>query len=105
MLEKSNSMQRVEHLIRLVKKGDAVSLAQLRQELGRSQKDIALMIGVSEQHLRRWEKGMEDPSKAQHALWRVKLSDCIDGAISDLLGTCDVEVNTRFWELLWKLTE
>jgi transcriptional regulator with XRE-family HTH domain len=105
MLEQPSSIQQVEQLIRLVKKGDAASLTQLRLRLGRSQKDIALMVGVSEQQLRQWERGEEKPSKAQRAHWKVKLGECIDDPISDLLGTRDVEVNTRFWELIWRLTE
>jgi transcriptional regulator with XRE-family HTH domain len=105
MLEPPNSMQQVEQLIRLVKNGDATSLTQLRLKLGRSQKDIALMVGVSEYQLRRWERGEEKPSKAQHTRWKVKLGECIDGSISDLLGSRDAEVNTQFWELIWRLTE
>jgi transcriptional regulator with XRE-family HTH domain len=105
MLEPPSSIQQVEQLIRLVKKGDAASLTQLRLRLDRSQKDIALLVGVSEYQLRRWERGEEKPSKAQHARWKVKLGECIDGPISDLLGTHDAEVNTRFWQLIWRLTE
>jgi DNA-binding XRE family transcriptional regulator len=105
MLEQSNSMQQVEKLVRLVKRGDAASLTQLRLRLKRSQKDIALLVGVPEHQLRLWERGEEKPSKAQHARWKVKLGECIDGLISDLLGTHDAEVNTRFWQLIWRLTE
>lgn len=105
MAEQTYTMQQVEQLVRLVKKGDASSLIQLRQKLGKTQKDIALKIGVSEDQLERWEKGEEQPSRKNHAQWKLKLSVYIDEVISDLLGTDDAEINTQFWELIWRLTD
>ena len=105
MVGQSYSLQQVEHLVRLVKKGDASSLAQARQELGKTQKEIALQVGVSERQLGRWEKGEQQPSRTHYVLWKLRLSDYVDGLISGLLGTNNMDVITRFWELIWELID
>ena len=105
MVKQLDSRQQVEHLIRLVKKGDASSLTQLRQELGKTQEEIASRIGVSERQLGQWEEGEQQPSGRHYAHWRLKLSYYVDGTISDLLGTEDTEIITRYWELMWGLID
>jgi transcriptional regulator with XRE-family HTH domain len=99
------SQRRVEHLIRLVKKGDASSLAQLRQELDKTQKEIASEIGISERRFGRWERGEEEPSGRYYARWRLKLSYYIDDIIAEFLGTKDSEIVTHYWELMWGLVD
>ena len=98
-------MQQVERLVRLLKKGNAPSLAQIRQELGKTQEEIALRIGISTQQLERWENEQGLPSKTHYAQWKVKLSYYIDEVISGLLGTEDAEINTRFWKVMWRLID
>jgi len=99
------SLQQVEYLMQLVKKGDSLSLTQLRQELGKTQMEIATKIGVSEHQLGKWEKGEQQPSGRYFAQWRLKLSYYVDDVISDFLGTEDVEIVTRYWELMWRLID
>jgi len=99
------SMRQVEYLIQLVKKGDTPSLAQLRQELGKTQMEIAAKIGISEQQLGWWEKGEQQPSGRHYTQWRLKLSYYVDDVISVFLGTKDMEIITRYWELMWGLTD
>jgi len=105
MVGQPHSMQQVEHLVRLVKRGDASSLTQLRQELGKTQKEIALKVGVSEHQLGRWERGEQQPSGLHCANWKLALSYYVDHVISALLGTEDIEVNIQFWRLIWRLTD
>ncbi len=102
---KQYSMEQVEHLVRLLKKGNAPSLAQIRQGLGKTRQEVALKIGVSANQIEQWEKEQEVPSKTHYAQWKVKLSYYIDEAISGLLGTEDKEINTRFWEVMWRLID
>ena len=96
-------MQQLEDLIRLVKKGDHASLTELRNHLGKTSKEIADKVGVSEQQLGRWELGEQQPSNKHYILWKIKLSDCIDEKISTLIGTSNPELVTHFWEILWRL--
>ena len=105
MAEQPYSRQQVEQLIRLVKKGDASSLTQLRQKLDKTQKEVATKIDVSEHQLERWEKGEQQPSGIHNAHWKLRLSNYIDDVIAKLLGTEDTEVITQFWELMWGLID
>jgi len=102
---KPNSVQQVELMVRLLKKGDAPSLARLRQELGKPRQEVALKIGVSEQWLEQWEEGRKLPSGKHHTQWKLKLSYYVDEVISDLLGTENAEVNTQFLEVMWGLVD
>ncbi len=104
-LGRQHSMQRVEHLVRLLKNGNAPSLAEIRQELGKTRREVAQKIGVSAHQLEQWEKEQEQPSTTHYAQWKVKLSYYIDEVISGLLGTEDEEINTRFWEVMWRLID
>jgi DNA-binding transcriptional regulator YiaG len=97
--------QQVEHLIQLVKKGDPASLAQLRRELGRTQKEVAAKIGISEYQLGRWERGEQQPTGKYYTQWKLRLSDYVDNVIAVLLGTEDGNVITQFWELMWGLID
>lgn len=100
-----HSMQQVENLIRLVKKGDFVSLTKLRHQLGKTAEGIANEVGVSVHQFRSWELGEKQPSNIWHAFWKLRLSDYIDDAISTLLGTDNAEIVTKFWEIMWRLND
>ena len=100
-----NSVKQVELMVRLLKKGDAPSLARLRQELGRSQQEVALKLGIPEQQLEQWEKGEKSPSGKRYTQWKLKLSYYVDDVISDLLGTENAEVSTQFLEVMWGLVD
>jgi len=100
-----HSMQRVENLIRLVKKGDSTSLTELRHQLRKTAKDIAGKVGVSVHQFRSWELGEKQPSNICHAFWKLRLSDYIDDEISTLLGTENAEIVTKFWEIMWQLND
>ena len=102
---KPNSVQQVERMVRLLKKGDASSLARIRQELGKPRQEVALKIGVSEQRLEQWEEGEKLPSGKHNTQWKLKLSYYVDEVISDLLGTENAEVNTQFLEVMWGLVD
>ena len=56
------SFKHIEKLIRLVKTGDITSLNKIRQELGKTQKEVANKIGISEGQFGRWERGEQKPS-------------------------------------------
>lgn len=99
------SIQRVESLVRLVRRGDPASLTRLRQELGKTREEIAVRVGVPERQLRHWELGEQQPSNIQHASWKLRLSDYINDEISGLLGMEDGEIVTQFWEILWRLSD
>ncbi len=97
------SLQQAYQLIRLLKLGEASSLTQLRGELGRTQEDLALDIGIASRTLEMWETGKQQPSRIQYANWKIKLSTCIDDKLSGLLGTEDTQINTKFWAIIWEL--
>ena len=97
------SLREVEELIWLVRQGDAQSLTQLRHRLGRTGKELADLVGVSEEQLEKWEGGDEEPSSLHHAFWKLKLSDYVDEEVSRLLHTDNREVINQFWELIWRL--
>jgi len=92
------SRGQVEFFVRLAKKGDASSLTMLRQKLGKTQKEIASNVGVSERQLRRWEEEEQQPSDIHLDYWKLGLGGYIDPLISELLGTEDMDAITRFWE-------
>ena len=103
MSNNNHSLQWVQDLIRLVKKGDSASLAELRNQLGKTRTEIADKVGVSEQKLKYWELGEQQPSSRFYSFWKLRLSDYVDKEISDLLRTKDAELVTQFWELMWRL--
>jgi len=105
MLDEYSSVQRIESLIRLVKKGDPASLTQLRQKLGIGREEIAIKAGVSESQLRHWELGEQQPSSIQHTSWKLRLSDYIDEEISELLGMDKGEIINQLWEIMWRLND
>jgi transcriptional regulator with XRE-family HTH domain len=99
------SFKHIEKLIRLVKIGDTASLIKLRQELGKTQKEVASKVGISEGQFGRWERGEQKPSRRHHIHWKLKLSYYIDDVIAETLGTKDSELNTQLWELMWRLLD
>ena len=105
MSNNNHSLQQVENLIRLIRKGDAVSLTKLRNQLGITSNEIANKVGVSEHQFRQWELGEQQPSGEYHSFWKLRLSDYIDEEISALIGTKSHELVIHFWEILWRLND
>jgi DNA-binding transcriptional regulator YiaG len=101
----NNHLQQLEECIQLVRKGDYISLTELRNKLMKTRKEIADKIGVSEYRLKCWELGEEKPSGTLHSFWKIKLSDCIDEEISIRIRTKNPELITNFWEILWRLND
>jgi DNA-binding XRE family transcriptional regulator len=105
MLNNNHHLQQLEDWIRLVKKGDPTSLMELRNQLGKTSREIADKLGVSEQQLCCWERGEQQPSGILHASWKLALSDYVDEEISTLINTGNPELVTHFWEILWRLND
>ena len=105
MSNNNHHLQQLEDWIRLVKKGDPASLIELRNQLGKTSKEIAEKVGVSEQQLSCWELGEHQPSNKHYSLWKIKLSDCIDEKISILIGISNPELVNHFCEILWRLND
>ena len=105
MLNNNHHLQQLEDWIRLVKKGDPVSLTELRNHLGKTSKEIADKVGVSEYQFKCWELGEQQPSDEHHSFWKLRLSDYVDERISALIGTDNAELVTNFWEILWRLND
>ena len=103
MSNNNHSLQRISDLVRLVRKGDSVSLTELRNQLGKTTDEVAAKIGVSERQLKSWELGEEQPSGILHSAWKLRLSDYVDEEISMLISTDNPELVTNFWEILWRL--
>ena len=101
MPEDNQKMQQVNHLIRLLKRGDAKSLTDLRNLLGIKSNDLAHQIGVSRQTLELWESDREQPPGLHYARWKIKLSSYIDERLSALLGIDGNEVKHKYWALVW----
>jgi len=95
----------MDDLIRLLKKGDAPSLTQLRKLLSVKRKDLALEIGIPEKTLELWEGGKEQPPSLHSALWKIKLGSHLDKQISTFLGIEDNEVTSKYWALIWELVD
>ena len=105
MSDNHSSLERISDLIRLVRKGDSMSLTKVRKQLGKTREEIAKKLGVSEQQLEYWESGEQEPSGIVHSSWKLRLSDYIDEEISLLIGTENPELVTHFWEILWRLDD
>ena len=103
MSNNNHSLQRISDLVQLVRKGDSVSLTELRNQLGKTTDEVAAKIGVSERQLKSWELGEEQPSGILHSAWKLRLSDYVDEEISMLISTDNPELVTNFWEILWRL--
>ena len=105
MSNNHHHLPQVENLIRLVKKGDHVSLTELRDQLGKTRKEIANKVGISEHQLKCWELGEQQPSAKHDSFWKLRLSDYIDEEISVLINTDNPELVSHFWEILWYLSD
>ena len=105
MSNNNHHLQQLENLIRLVRKGDPVSLTELRNQLGKTRKEIAAKVGVSEHQLKCWELEEQQPSGKLHSFWKLRLNDYVDEEISALIGTKNAELVTHFWEILWRLND
>ena len=80
-------------------------MEKLRHLLGKTRRELALDIGVTEQTLEMWENGNQKPSSSNRAKWRIKLGSYIDKRISTLLETEDNEISTKYWALIWELID
>lgn len=60
-------------------------IRSIRQKLGKSQSEFALMIGVSVATLQNWEQGRRKPEGPAQALLRIAAKNPI--AVSEALGT------------------
>ena len=95
----------LERYIRLLKKGDAPSLKQLRTLLDKTQSELALKIGVSEQRLELWETESQQPTGLQRARWKIKLASYVDEKIITTLDMQDNEIIFKFWSLIWDFVD
>jgi DNA-binding XRE family transcriptional regulator len=95
----------LERYIRLLKKGDAPSLKQLRTLLSKTQSELALKIGVSEHKLELWEMESQRPTGLQRARWKIKLASYVDEEIKTALNMQDNEIIFKFWALIWGLVD
>ena len=96
---------KVDSLIKLLKKGDAPSLEELRHQLNIARDDLAAEIGVAEELLEMWENDWDRPSGAQQATWKIRLSNHLDDKISSFLETEDSEIISNYWALIWELVD
>jgi DNA-binding transcriptional regulator YiaG len=101
--EKPEMSRSITGLVGLIKKGDCRSLALLREGLGCSRMELAAWMSIPESCLLDWEENHCVPTPGQMALWRVKLSDYLNGKICMLLKTNDAELVDKLWDLLWRL--
>jgi len=97
--------QKVDNLIKLLKKGDAPSLAQLRHQLNIARDELAEEVGVAEETLEMWENDWDQPSGTQQAVWKIRLSFHLDDSISSFLDTEDSEIISNYWALIWELVD
>jgi transcriptional regulator with XRE-family HTH domain len=105
MSNNNHHLQQLETFIRLVREGDPVSLKELREQLGKTRKEIADKIGVSEHELKCWELGEQQPSSKHHSFWKIRLNDYVDERIAVLIRTKDTKLVTHFWEILSHLSD
>lgn len=99
------TLDQIERLTGLIRKGNPGSLAQARNVLGIELNALALRIGVIEKTLNAWETNREVPSQKYLIAWRIKLGDDIEGEIASFLRTNDPELIHQFWEIMWRLND
>ena len=102
---KELSINEIECLIGLIRKGDPVSLAKARNIVGIGLSELSKLIGVSDNLLNAWEMEEDAPSQKYLITWRLKLGDFIEGIISIYLRTDDPELIHQFWEIMWRLSD
>ncbi len=103
--DKKEKTRALERYIRLLKKGDARSLKQLRSLLDKTPSELASKIGISEQKLELWEAESQQPTGLQRARWKIKLASYVDEEIEAVLDSKDNEIVYRFWSLIWGLVD
>ena len=94
---------KVSGLISLIRSGDGPSLGKLRELVDQPRCDLATNLGISDDELDRWERGLVTPNSKQMTKWRLTLSHDIDGEVTRLLGTENPDILHQFWELAWRL--
>jgi DNA-binding transcriptional regulator YiaG len=102
---KELTLDEIESLIGLMRKGNPGSLAQARNILGIETGELATMIGVAGDTLNAWEMESETPSQKYLITWRLKLGDFIESIIAAYLRTDDPELIHQFWEIMWRLSD
>lgn len=95
----------IEAVIRLIRKGNAFSLAQARQKMGITRGQISAQMGVSEITLEAWELERNIPPHKCLIQWRLKLSDFLEEKIADYIRTDNPQLIQQFWELLWMMQD
>ena len=103
--EDRHGMQKVDNLIALLKRGDASSLAQLRNLLDVKLNDLALEIGVSEQTLGFWESDKNQIPSSYSTHWKVKLGSYLNEKIATYLRTENDDLTQKYWALIWELID
>ena len=70
-VRQAGRIRRKEHAPSRVTRIKAADVRAIREELGQTQTEFALMIGVSTATLRNWEQGRRQPEGPARALLRV----------------------------------
>ncbi len=100
-----SSIDEIESIIGLIKKGDAASLAEARMMLGVTSGELAKLMGVTENTLSSWELEAEIPPHQNLLVWRIKLGNFLEDKISRYLRTTDPELIHQFWDVMWRLND
>jgi DNA-binding transcriptional regulator YiaG len=103
--ELAMTIEEIENAVGLVRRGDSVSLAEVRRYLGISARGIADSLGITEVILKSWEDGKTKPANNQLIAWRLKIGDFVDERIASYIRTNNKDLITQFWEIMWRLND
>jgi DNA-binding transcriptional regulator YiaG len=102
---KELTLDEIERIIGLIRKGNPGSLAKARSIVGIETGEFSILMGISDNLLIAWETEKESPSQKSLITWRLKLGDFIEGKIASYLRTDDPELIHQFWEIMWRLND
>ncbi len=105
MANSTFTIEDIECVVGLIRRGDQASLAKARQKIGIPVSQVANSVGISENMLNKWENGKTKPEKGQLIAWRLKLGDFLDEKIAAYIGTANKDLITQFWEIMWRLND
>lgn len=105
MVNSTFTIEDIECVVGLIRRGDQASLAKARQKIGIPVSQIASSVGISENLLNKWENGKAKPENGQLIAWRLKLGDFLDEKIAAYIGTANKDLITQFWEIMWRLND
>jgi len=105
MANSTFTIEDIECVVGLIRRGDQASLAKARQKIGVPVSQVASFVGISENMLNKWENGKAKPEKGQLIAWRLKLGDFLDEKIAAYIGTANKDLITQFWEIMWRLND